>query len=365
MKIVTVLGTRPEIIRLSLIIKKLDQLADHHVLVHTGQNFTQTLSNVFFEELDVRKPDYILHNQQQSLGEQLATMYKELEKIFLKEKPDKVLVLGDTNSALSAILAERMGIPVVHMEAGNRCFDWSVPEEKNRRVIDAISTFNLPYTPQSRENLLKEGMASNRIYVSGNPIYEVLKHHDKKIEASAILDELQLTKESYFLVTAHRAENVDNEHHLTEILKALNLVAETYSMPVICSIHPRTQARLKQRADLTMHSLVEFHEPFGFFDFVKLEKHARCVLTDSGTVQEECCLFHVPTVTIRRTTERPETIACGSNIVTGLNAKHILQSVNVMVSQSPQWLFPIGYTDEDVSDKVVKFLMGGLTIVPQ
>lgn len=365
MKIVTVLGTRPEIIRLSLIIKKLDQFADQHVLVHTGQNFTNTLSDVFFEQLGVRSPDYILHDQQQSLGEQLATMYKDLEKIFLKEKPDKVLVLGDTNSALSAILAERMGIPVIHMEAGNRCYDWSVPEEKNRRVIDAISTFNLPYTPQSKENLLREGIATNRVYVSGNPIYEVLQHFKKEISSSTILNELNVTKQSYFLVTAHRAENVDHDQHLEEILKALNVVAETYAMRVICSIHPRTSSRLNQKGARAMHPLVEFHEPFGFFDFVKLEQNARCVLTDSGTVQEECCLFRVPTVTIRKTTERPETIACGSNIVSGMNAVKILQSVHAMINQSTNWKFPEGYTDEDVSDKVVKFLMGGLTVVPQ
>ncbi|KMM38870.1 non-hydrolyzing UDP-N-acetylglucosamine 2-epimerase [Guptibacillus hwajinpoensis] len=363
MKIVTVLGTRPEIIRLSLIIKKLDHLADRHILIHTGQNFTNTLSDVFFEELGIRTPDYMLHKKKQTLGEQLATMYSELEQIFLKEKPDKVLVLGDTNSALSAILAERMGIPVVHMEAGNRCYDWTVPEEKNRRVIDAISTFNLPYTPQSKENLLREGVATNRVYVSGNPIYEVLHHYQQKISERTILTKLNLSKQDYFLVTAHRAENVDNSNHLSEILKGLNLLAKTHAKRIICSIHPRTSSRLIDRT-LHMEPLVEFHEPFGFFDFVHLEQNAACVITDSGTVQEECCLFRVPTVTIRKTTERPETIACGSNIVSGLNATNIVRSVNVMIKQSTDWRFPEGYTDEDVSDKVVKFILGGLTIVP-
>lgn len=363
MKIVTVLGTRPEIIRLSLIIKKLDHLADRHILIHTGQNFTNTLSDVFFQELGIRTPDYMLHKKQQTLGEQLATMYSELEQIFLKEEPDKVLVLGDTNSALCAILAERMSIPVVHMEAGNRCYDWTVPEEKNRRVIDAISTFNLPYTPQSKENLLREGIATNRVYVSGNPIYEVLHHYQQKISESKILTKLNLSKQDYFLVTAHRAENVDNANHLSEILKGLNLLAKAHSKRIICSIHPRTSSRLLDRT-LYMEPLVEFHEPFGFFDFVHLEKNAACVITDSGTVQEECCLFRVPTVTIRKTTERPETIACGSNIISGLHATNILRSVNVMVNQSTDWRFPDGYTDEDVSDKVVKFILGGLTIVP-
>lgn len=365
MKIITVLGTRPEIIRLSLIIKKLDLLADKHILIHTGQNFTKTLSSIFFKELGIRDPDYILFNQQQSLGEQLATMYRELEIIFKKEIPDKVLVLGDTNSALSAILAERMGIPVVHMEAGNRCYDWSVPEEKNRRVIDAISTFNLPYTPQSKENLLREGIATNRVYVSGNPINEVLRFNRERISESMILKDLKLKERDYFLITAHRAENVDNDENLKEILQGMNQVAETHGKRMICSVHPRTRSRLAHLKGIELHSLIEFHEPFGFFDFVKLEQNAKCVLTDSGTVQEECCLFHVPTVTIRKTTERPETVACGSNIVSGLDAANILRAVNVMVSQPSKWDLPEGYGDVAVSDKVVKFLMGGLHVVPQ
>src|SRR6478736_6691423 len=205
MKVMTILGTRPEIIRLSLIIRKLDDYATEHILVHTGQNFTASLSEVFFQELNVRQPDYILANQQLTLGEQLSKMYKELEGIFLKEKPDKILVLGDTNSGLSAILAERMGIPVIHMEAGNRCFDLEVPEEKNRRVIDAISSFNLPYTPQSKENLVNEGIPRNRIILSGNPIYEVLENYKKQIDQSDILSKLSLSKDNYFLVTTHRA----------------------------------------------------------------------------------------------------------------------------------------------------------------
>ncbi|MCU7746730.1 UDP-N-acetylglucosamine 2-epimerase (non-hydrolyzing) [Priestia megaterium] len=359
MKVMTILGTRPEIIRLSLIIEKLDNYAEQHTLVHTGQNFTSTLSEVFFQELKVRKPDYILLDRQYTLGEQLSKMYEQLEKIFLKEKPDKILVLGDTNSGLSAILAERMGIPVVHMEAGNRCFDLEVPEEKNRRVIDAISSFNLPYTPQSKENLLKEGVPSNRIIVSGNPIHEVLEHYTPEIEQSNILSKLQVEKENYFLVTAHRAENVDHEKRLLEIIQGINLVAEGYGKRVICSIHPRTESRIKNIPTLKVHPLVEFHEPFGFFDFVKLEKNALCVLTDSGTVQEECCLFHVPTVTIRKTTERPETIECGSNMLSGIDSNQIINCVNVMVSQQTNWSYPKGYDDKNVSDKVIKVILGG------
>ncbi|MFL0499093.1 non-hydrolyzing UDP-N-acetylglucosamine 2-epimerase [Priestia megaterium] len=363
MKVMTILGTRPEIIRLSLIIEKLDNYAEQHILVHTGQNFTSTLSEVFFQELKVRKPDYILLDQQYTLGEQLSKMYEQLEKIFLKEKPDKILVLGDTNSGLSAILAERMGIPVIHMEAGNRCFDLEVPEEKNRRVIDAISSINLPYTPQSKENLLKEGIPSNRIIVSGNPIYEVLEHYKSEIEQSDVLNKLLVEKEDYFLVTAHRAENVDHEDRLLEIIQGINLVAETYGKRVICSIHPRTKSRIKGIVELKIHPLVEFHEPFGFFDFVKLEKNALCVLTDSGTVQEECCLFHVPTVTIRKTTERPETIECGSNMLSGIDSDQIVNSVHVMVNHRKKWSYPEGYDDKDVSDKVIKVLLGGYKVV--
>ncbi|MDM5313982.1 non-hydrolyzing UDP-N-acetylglucosamine 2-epimerase [Peribacillus frigoritolerans] len=359
MKVMTILGTRPEIIRLSLIIKKLDQYADSHILVHTGQNFTSSLSEIFFQQLKVRTPDYVLLNQQQTLGEQLAAIFKKLETIFLSEKPDKVLVLGDTNSGLSSILAERMGIPVIHMEAGNRCFDLEVPEEKNRRIIDAVSSFNLPYTPQSKENLLNEGIPSKRIYLSGNPIYEVLNHYNNEIEQSVILEKLNLDKKDYFLVTAHRAENVDHEDRLLEIMKGINLVAETYQKRVICSLHPRTKSRIELSPKLEVHPLIEFHEPFGFFDFVKLEKNAFCVLTDSGTVQEECCLFHVPTVTIRKTTERPETIESGSNMLSGINAKQIVNCVKVMVNQQKNWTFPEGYDHKNVSDKVLKIILGG------
>ncbi|RZT23158.1 non-hydrolyzing UDP-N-acetylglucosamine 2-epimerase [Fictibacillus sp. BK138] len=363
MKIVTILGTRPEIIRLSLIIKKLDRLADKHILVHTGQNFTHSLNDVFFQEFNLRQPDYILMRQEFSFGNQIAHLFSELEKILIHEKPDKVLVLGDTNSALSSIVAERLNIPVVHMEAGNRCYDLSVPEEKNRKVIDAISTFNLPYTKYSRENLIKEGVPVNRIMVSGNPIYEVLTQFKESIENSDILKKLKVSARKYMLVTAHRAENVDNPKHLKEILTGLNLVAEFFQMPVICSIHPRTKSKILETNKLEMHPFVQFHEPFGFFDFVNLEKNAYCVLTDSGTVQEECCLFQVPTVTMRNSTERPETVECGSNCVSGVSAQQILSSVKVMTCEDKHWSIPEGYGDLDVSDRVVKFILGGNSIV--
>ncbi|WP_138495912.1 non-hydrolyzing UDP-N-acetylglucosamine 2-epimerase [Paenibacillus pinistramenti] len=359
MKIMTILGTRPEIIRLSLIIPLLDRLAGKHVLVHTGQNFTASLSDIFFSELGLRRPDYILQDRQASLGEQLAAMFAGIERIFLQEQPDKVLLLGDTNSALCAILAERMGIPVIHMEAGNRCFDLRVPEEKNRKVIDAISTINMPYTGQSRQHLLREGIPASRIVLTGNPIYEVMQHYDPQIQQSQILTKLGLSPADYFLVTTHRAENVDHAGHLREIMEGLNRVAEQYQLRLICSLHPRTRSRLGPAYLQQMHPLVEFHEPFGFFDFVKLERHAKCVLTDSGTVQEECCIMRVPTVTLRETTERPETVDCGSNIVTGLDAKSIADAVRVMTECDTGWEIPEGYLSGHVAQKVVKFLLGG------
>lgn len=363
MKVLTVLGTRPEIIRLSLIIKKLDQHADRHVLVHTGQNFSAALSDIFFKELQIRKPDYHIRMENPSLGAQLGTIYRELEKIIEKERPDKMLVLGDTNSALSAVLAERMGIPVVHMEAGNRCFDLTVPEEKNRKVIDAVSTFNLPYTANSKENLVKEGISPQKIFVSGNPILEVLSHFKQEIAASKILTKLNLTERDYFLVTIHRAENVDFESSLTKILTGLNKVAEHFQQRIICSVHPRTQSKLSKITGITMNPFVEFHEPFGLFDFIKLQQNAFCVLTDSGTVQEESCLFHVPAVTVRNSTERPETVQCGSNIVSGVDAESILRSAKMITSQPLEWPLPDGYDDLNVSSKVVKFILGGKGVV--
>ncbi|MBJ6363811.1 non-hydrolyzing UDP-N-acetylglucosamine 2-epimerase [Paenibacillus sp. GCM10012307] len=360
MNIATILGTRPEIIRLSLIIPKLDRLAQKHILVHTGQNFTASLSDIFFEELGIRHPDYLIESHQSALGGQLSIMFGEVDRILRFEKIDLVLLLGDTNSALSAIIAERMGIPVIHMEAGNRCFDLSVPEEKNRKVIDAISTINMPYTEYSKANLLREGFPSNRIVVTGNPIYEVLEHFKEQIDGSDVLERLGLQEGQYLLVTAHRAENVDHPQHLSGIIEGINLSAEELGLPVICSIHPRTRSKLEQGGvNLKLHPLVQLHEPFGFFDFVKLEKHARCAITDSGTVQEECCILQVPTVTIRHTTERPETVDCGSNIVSGLLPERIISAVRAMISFPADWNPPSGYLAQNVSNKVVKFLLGG------
>lgn len=359
MKIVTILGTRPEIIRLSLVIQKLDRWATKHVLVHTGQNYTESLSGQFFRELGLRTPDYVLQEKAGSFGVQLSAMFARMEEILLQEQPDRVLLLGDTNSALCAILAERLGFPVVHMEAGNRCFDLNVPEEKNRRVIDAISSINMPYTEQSKQHLLREGFPVQRIILTGNPIYEVMKHYESRINGSDILTKLGLSQNDYFLVTAHRAENVDHLLHLQAILEGLHSVAERFGKRIICSVHPRTAARIAETPARSFHPLIELHEPFGFFDFVHLERYARCALTDSGTVQEECCVMQVPTVTMRRTTERPETVDCGSNIVSGLDGAAIERATVLMTEMNRGWQCPVGYMAEDVSDKVVKYLLGG------
>jgi UDP-N-acetylglucosamine 2-epimerase (non-hydrolysing) len=353
----TILGTRPEIIRLSRIIARLDKKCKH-VLIHTGQNYDKKLSDIFFEDLGVRKPDHYLGAKTDSFGSQIAVILTEIEKLFLKSKPDRVLILGDTNSGLTAIISERLGIPVYHMEAGNRCHDWKVPEEINRKLIDSVSTYALPYTPGSRDNLLKEGIPNKRIMVSGNPINEVLTYYNPKVEKSDILKKLKLQKGQYFLVTVHRAENVDNKKNFTEILHGLKLVAKKYKLPVIVSTHPRTKAKLKHLKLKNYPKEIIFSEPFGFFDFVKLEKNAKLVLTDSGTVQEECCIFHVPAVTTRSTTERPETVKCKSNMVSGLNSKRILSCVDKMLARKKNWKLPRGYGDTNVSDKVVNFILG-------
>jgi UDP-N-acetylglucosamine 2-epimerase (non-hydrolysing) len=359
LRIATIVGTRPEIIRLSLLTRKLDLLADRHVVLHTGQNYMSGLSGNFFPELGLREPDKQLKAKKHTVGAQLAVMFGALESWLSAERPDRVLVLGDTNSALCAVLAERMGIPVIHMEAGNRCFDLTVPEEKNRRMIDAVASYNLPYTENSKQNLLREGFPVQRIFRCGNPINEVLRHYREEIASSPVLERLGLTPGGYMLATLHRAENVDRPQALASILRGFRLVAEDQGLRMICSTHPRTDSRLPKAVREQLHPLIEFHEPFGFFDFVSLERHARCVLTDSGTVQEECCILGVPAVTVRRTTERPETVDCGSNIVAGLSSERIRDAVRVMTRMPVGWQCPEGYLDENVSDKVVKFMFGG------
>ncbi|MDY6854445.1 MAG: UDP-N-acetylglucosamine 2-epimerase (non-hydrolyzing) [Thermodesulfobacteriota bacterium] len=356
MKIMTVLGTRPEIIRLSIIIKKLDKYCDH-ILVHTGQNFDETLSKVFFDELELRRPDYYLGVKSDTFGEQIGKILIESEKIIDKVKPDKILILGDTNSGLVSIIAKRKGTPVYHMEAGNRCFDDRVPEEVNRRIIDHSSTIHLPYTHNSKENLLREGIEINRIYVIGNPIYEVIHNYTDNIEKSKIHEKLEIEPQKYFLVTMHREENVDIKDRLSDILTALDKIQKKYKMPVICSLHPRTENRIKTFGLTLENRNIHFLKPLGFFDFIALEKKAFCVITDSGTVQEECCIFETPNITIRDVTERPETIECGSNIIAGVSPEMILSCVETTISEKNDWEIPKEYQTNTVSSKVVKVIL--------
>ena len=357
MKVMTVVGTRPEIIRLSLIIKKLDKYCDH-ILVHTGQNFDERLSTIFFKDLKLREPDYYLGVRGDSVAEQIGQILIETEKVILKERPERILILGDTNSGLVSIIARRMGIPVFHMEAGNRCFDDRVPEEVNRRVIDHSSTVLLPYTSRSKENLIHEGIKRETIHVIGNPIFEVIEHYSSEIEKSRILDSLKLKPQKYFLVTMHRAENVDDKERLGNLLKALDRINKKYALPIICSLHPRTKNKMEQFGLKVSNKNVRFLDPFGFFDFIALEKKALCVITDSGTVQEECCIFKVPNITARDVTERPETLECGSNILAGVSLKAILEALEIALDEKRDWEPPAEYLAGNVSSRVVKNILG-------
>lgn len=356
MKVMTVLGTRPEIIRLSLIIKLLDKHCDH-VLVHTGQNGSDSLNKIFFDDLGIRQPNYASSLTSWNVNEQIPEILLNTARIMLDEKPDKVLILGDTNSGLSAIVAARLGIPVYHMESGNRCF-LPIPEEINRKIIDAISTYLLPYTDDSRENLLVEGIHKSRIFLTGNPIFEVLRTYEQRIEKSDILKKLGLLRGEYFLVTAHRAENVDDKERLENILESLKQVAQKYQMPIICSLHPRTKFRMDAFQMANPDPLIRMEEPFGFFDFVKLESNAKCILTDSGTVQEEAGYFSVPTVTLRDATERPDTINSGSNMLAGVTPGSILKCIDVMCSCQNIWQRP-EINHEQVAARTVKFILSG------
>jgi UDP-N-acetylglucosamine 2-epimerase (non-hydrolysing) len=356
MKIATVLGTRPEIIRLSLIIGKLDRFAEH-VLIHTGQNFDPMLSSVFFREMEVREPDYHLRASG-SVAKQVGDILVGCERVFEEIRPDRLLILGDTNSGLAAYVAKRLAIPVFHMEAGNRCYDDRVPEEVNRRVIDHSSDILMPYTERSRENLLREGIAGQRIFVTGNPIGEVIDHFRTRIDASDVLDRLEIEHGRFILVTLHRAENVDLAKRLLGMIEALEGISREHDLPVLVSTHPRTRARLSKLEQQVGLGRVRFLEPFGFFDFVRLELAARCVMSDSGTVQEECALFGIPNVTLRDVTERPETIDCGSNILSGGDPESISRTMRVALSLSPRWVPPAEYRMPAVSDTVLRIVAG-------
>lgn len=355
MRVLTILGTRPEIIRLSRVIDRLDRHADEHVLVHTGQNFDDRLSGVFFQELGVREPDHFFRVKAASAMGQVGQILEKSEALLNEVRPDRLLILGDTNSGLAAIPARRLGIPVYHMEAGNRCFDDRVPEEVNRRIIDHSSTVLLPYTRNSAANLHREGFAQDRVYVTGNPIKEVIEHYRHEIEASDVHADLAIEPNGYILVTMHRAENVDVEERLRSLVDALRTLGKEYGKPVIVSFHPRTRAKVEAfGVDLTG---LRFLEPFGFFDFIALEREAFLVLSDSGTVQEEACLFGVPNVTIRDVTERPETLECGSNVLAGADPARIAACARLVLDRPSPWTPPEEYLRTDVSDTVARLLL--------
>ncbi|PKL22013.1 MAG: UDP-N-acetylglucosamine 2-epimerase (non-hydrolyzing) [Spirochaetae bacterium HGW-Spirochaetae-4] len=366
MKIMTILGTRPEIIRLSAVIKKCDQYFNH-ILVHTGQNWDYTLNQVFFEDLGLRAPDYYLESVGKNLGETMGNIIAKSYDVLEKEKPEALLILGDTNSSLAAISAKRLKIPIFHMEAGNRCWDWNVSEMINRKIVDHISDINLPYTEHSRRYLLSEGLDGKTLFVTGSPMREVLDNHMQGILSSDVLDRMQLKKNNYILVSAHREENIDNEQHFLSLMTAINDMAEKYQMPVIYSTHPRSKKFIEQRK-FKFHPLVQSLKPFGFLDYNNLQMNAFCVLSDSGTLSEESTMLNFPGVLIRTSTERPEVLDKGTVVIGGITTKDITQALEMAVSMhSNQELteMPDDYHDGNVSVKVVKLIQSYAKIVDE
>ncbi|MGD9906502.1 MAG: non-hydrolyzing UDP-N-acetylglucosamine 2-epimerase [Vicinamibacterales bacterium] len=361
MRVATVVGTRPEIIRLSRIVPLLDAHCTH-CLVHTGQNYDPLLSDVFFTELGVRPPDERLGITASGFAAQVGAMLPAVAAAFERCRPDRVLILGDTNSGLAALVAARLGIPVFHMEAGNRCYDDRVPEEINRRVIDHSSTILMPYTERSKENLVREGIERERIFVTGNPIREVLDHYGPQIAASDALPRFGVAPRGYFLMTMHRAENVDDPARLARLVDAVVRVSSEQQAPVLFSVHPRTADRLRATGLAPDPARVRTLEPLGFFDFVSLERQARAVISDSGTVQEECAIFQVPTVTIRDVTERPETIECGSNILSGAEPDAVSRAMQLVLQLPTAWTPPWEYRATGVSAIVARIVLGRLSL---
>ena len=356
MKILTLFGTRPEIIRLSIIIKEIDLFADQ-ILVHTGQNYDPSLSQLFLDQLNIRKLDYHLGVQASSFGEQAGQILTRIDSLLAEVNPDRLLILGDTNSGLAAIVAARRGIPVYHLEAGNRCYDNRVPEEVNRRIIDHCSDILLPYTYRSAENLVAEGIRRERIFVTGNPILEVLEHFEPQISSSGILPQLGLKPQEYFLVTLHRAENVDAPERLARLLAGLTRVADHFGKPAVISVHPRTADRIAKAGLQFDSTKLRLEKPFGLFDFIQLEKNALGVATDSGTVQEEACIFGIPNITIRDVTERPETSECGSNVLVGSDPERMVLGLELALKASKKWVPPEEYTKKNVASTVAKLLV--------
>lgn len=364
LKVVTILGTRPEIIRLSRVMARLDHSCTH-VLVHTGQNYDHELNEVFFSDLGLRKPDHFLGVDTSSLGATVGGILVEVEKVLIEERPDAVLILGDTNSAIAAYIARRLKIPVYHMEAGNRCFDRNVPEETNRKLVDHIADFNLVYTENARRNLLAEGLPARRIYVTGSPMREVLEHYRAQIDASTILEQLSLQERGYLLASLHREENVDDPLALRELIEAMNVLARHFDCPIVISTHPRTRKRLDALENMDIDPRLSWLKPFGFHDYNRLQKSALCVLSDSGTIAEESSMLGFPAVTPRFSIERPEAMDTGAIIACGSSADNVLRCVLTVVQQFEEAgrsideaLVPTDYRILNTSQRVINLIMG-------
>lgn len=364
MKVMTFIGTRPEIIKLCEVMKACDRYFDH-IIVHTGQNYDYTLNQVFFDDLGLRQPDFYLGVVGKDLGETIGNVISKSYDVLVKEKPDAILILGDTNSSLCTIPAKRLKIPIFHMEAGNRCFDENLPEEINRKIVDHISDVNMPYSEYARRNLLAEGLKREQTFVTGSPMREVIGKYKSKIDGSKVLSELGLSKNKYFLVSAHREENIDKEETFFELMNSINKIAEIYKIPVIYSTHPRTQKFIEKR-NFKFHPLVKNLKPFGFFDYCKLQLNSYCVLSDSGTLAEEGSILGFPAISLRTSTERQEVIDKGSFIIGGIKEKDVLQAVELargMYENKETSLLSSDYADENVSVKVVKIIQSYTKIV--
>ena len=362
LKLVTILGTRPEIIRLTEIIKLSDKIFDH-ILVHTGQNYDYTLNEIFFNDLELRKPNYFLDVAGDHLGETIGNVISKSYEVLIKEKPDALLVLGDTNSVLCTISAKRLKIPIFHMEAGNRCFDQNVPEEINRKISDHISDINLTYTENSRRYLLSEGFRKDHVFVTGSPLFEVLNTFKKQISKSSILEKLNLIKNKFFVISAHREENIDLGDNFLKLVETINCVADKYKLPIIFSTHPRTKNKINS-SKIKFHPLVKNIEPLGFFDYVNLQMNSFCVLSDSGTISEESSMLRYPAISIRTSTERPEAIDAGSIVLGGIKVNNVMNSINTCISTFEKDIaLPSEYKTENVSKKVIRLIQSFTAIV--
>lgn len=364
LKLMTIVGTRPEIIKLSAIIKKCDQYFEH-ILVHTGQNYDYELNQIFFEELGLRAPDYFLNVAGSQLGETMGNVISRSYELFQKEMPDAILVLGDTNSCLCVISAKRLKIPIFHMEAGNRCFDENLPEEVNRRIVDVTSDINLCYSEHARRNLSDAGFPKERIFVVGSPMAEVFLDAEERIRESRVLEQLKLQKKKYILLSAHREENIDREENLHELVNAVNALAERYQMPIIYSVHPRSRKKIAEK-NIEFHPFVRQMQPFGFFDYNCLQKNAFCVVSDSGTIPEEAAYFGFPAVSIRTSTERPEAVDKGVFTIGGISVESVLQAVEMAATfdaADDHGTEVPDYSEKNVSTKVIKIIQGYTQIV--